>query len=301
MSKMIIVIHGKDIYRAKENLNKIIEAYKEKNKSGINLQFLDGKDLSFDELKNNVFELSFFQEKKLIIIENIFLNKDFKEEFKERGEEFFATENIVIFYEKDEVMKRDTLLNFLSKKIDINKFDLLSEGKTKLWISKKVKEKGFEIDDNAIELLFKYVQNDLARLEQEINKLVNYNGNISEKDVKDLVYPNTEINIFSIVDAIGARDKTKAIKLANKYLENESVFGLLGLIANQFKNIMIVKNNYGNTKLNPFFARKAYEQSKNFTEEEITKIYEKVLEIDSAIKTGKIEQEIAFETFILEI
>ena len=33
---MIIVIHGKDTYRAKENLNRIIEAYKEKNKSGNN-------------------------------------------------------------------------------------------------------------------------------------------------------------------------------------------------------------------------------------------------------------------------
>jgi len=298
---MIIVLHGKDTYRAKANLYKIINGYKEKNKSGINLMFLDGADLKFDDLKNNIFELSFFQEKKLVIVENVFSNKEFKEEFKVRGDVFFDSENIIVFYEKNEIMKRDTLLNFLSKKAKINKFDLLSEGKTKLWIQKKVQEKNVEIEDGAVDLLFKYVSKDLFRLEQEIDKLVNYTDKIKEEDVRVLVYPNTEINIFNIVDAIAEKNNSKAIQLANKYLESESIFGLLGLIANQFKNIMIVKNNYGKTKLNPFFARKAYEQSKNFSLEEIKKIYEKVLEVDAGIKTGRIEQEIAFETFILEI
>lgn len=298
---MIIVLHGKDIYRSKNNLDKIIGGYKEKNKSGINLRFLDGKDLTFDDLKNTVFELSFFQEKKLVIIENIFSNKNFKEDFKKRGDIFFDSENIVVFYEKNEIMKRDALLTFLSKKAKITKFDLLSEGKIRQWILEKVNVKNIEIKEEAIDLLFKYAQKDLFRLEQEINKLSNYTDEIKAEDVKALVYPNTEINIFNIVDAIAYKDRVKAIQLANRYLEEESIFGLLGLIANQFKNIMIVKNNYGNTRLNPFFARKAYEQSKNFSLEDIKRIYEKVLEIDSSIKTGKIEQEIAFETFILEI
>ena len=107
---MIILIYGKDTYRSKNRLSELREEYRLKNESGINERFLDGKNLSFNDLKNEVLGLSFFNEKKLLIIENAFANKNLKEDIKEKGKEFLDSENIIIFYEKDKVLKGDISL-----------------------------------------------------------------------------------------------------------------------------------------------------------------------------------------------
>ena len=67
---MIILLYGKDTYRSKQRLNELKQEFK--NESGINERFLDAKNLTFEELKNEVLGLSFFNEKKLIIVENVF-------------------------------------------------------------------------------------------------------------------------------------------------------------------------------------------------------------------------------------
>ena len=63
MSKMIILIYGKDAYRSRERLNEIRESYSLKNKSGMNERFLDGKNLSFEEFRNEILGLYFFNER----------------------------------------------------------------------------------------------------------------------------------------------------------------------------------------------------------------------------------------------
>jgi len=67
--------------------------------------------------------------------------------------------------------------------------------------------------------------------------------------------------------------------------------------------MLIVKtaDNYRNTSLHPFVQRKSFYQSQKFSIEDLKRIYNKILQIDSGIKTGKIDENIAIETLILEI
>ncbi len=303
---MIILIYGKDTYRSKARLSELREEYKLKNGSGINERFLDGKNLSFEDLKNEVLGLSFFNEKKLLIIENAFANKTLKENIKERGKELLDTENIIIFYEKDKLLKGDILYSFIRKKALIEEFDFLKEEELKKWIREEVVKNNGKISNVAVSLLFEYVGNDLWRQKNELHKLIAYKNKeeINEDDVNLLINVQAETNIFNTVDAIAEKDKELAIKLIKKHLDKgESVFGLLALISNQFKNMLIVKTaeNYKNTSLHPFVQRKSFYQSQKFSLEDLKRIYNKILEIDSGIKTGKINEGIAIETLILEI
>ena len=303
---MIILIYGKDIYRSKERLNALREEYKLKNESGINERFLDGKNLSFEDLKNEVLGLSFFNEKKLIVIENAFANKILKEDIKARGKDFLDSENIILFYEKDKVLKGDLLFSFIRKKASIEEFNFLNEVDLKEWIKKEVAKHNGRIEIKAVQSLFEYVGNDLWRQKNEIHKLVFYKNKeeIKKEDVDLLINVQAETNIFNTVDAISEKDKERAIKLIKNHLDKgESVFGLLAMIANQFKNMMIVKTagDYKNTSLHPFVARKSFYQSNKFSLEDLKRIYAKILNIDSGIKTGKIDENIAIETLILEI
>jgi len=299
---MIILLYGKDTYRSKNRLNELKKEFK--NESGINERFLDGKILTFEELKNEVLGLSFFNEKKLIIIENVFSNKTLKEEIKEKGKEFLDSENIIILYETDKVLKGDVLYSFIRKKATIEEFDLLKEGELRKWVLEEIEKNNGSASSQAVDLLLEYIGNDLWRQHNEINKLISYKKEIAEEDVKLLINIQAETNIFSTVDALADKDKEKAIKLIKKHLDKgESVFGLLAMIAYQFKNMLIVKTagDYRKTSLNPFVARKSFYQSEKFSFEDLKRIYNKILEIDSGIKTGKIDENIAIETLILEI
>lgn len=299
---MIYFFYGKDTYRSKQKLNEVINEYK-KEKTGINLRILNGKNLTLEELKNEVFGVSMFNEKKLIVIENIFKNEKFKEDFKAEKKDFINSENIILFYEETKVLKKDILYAAIRTKAEIHEFELLDDEKLKTWIILKINKLKGEISKEAIDLLVQYVGNDLWRMENELHKLFFYQKEINVETVELFINKKTETDIFKTIDAIGENDKGKAIKLLKDHLEKgENVFMLLAMIANQFRNMMIVKTkDYNETNLHPFVARKSYYQAKNFTLDELKEIYNKILEIDSGIKTGKVNEDLALEIFIAEI
>lgn len=294
MSKMIILIYGKDTYRSRERLNEIRESYNLKNKSGMNERFLDGKNLSFEEFRNEILGLSFFNEKKLIIVQNVFSNRYLREEI---AKSVFETENIIIFHEEGKVLKKDILYKFLIKvKAKIEEYNLLERRDLEAWVKKEVLKNKGTITQEAVGLLCDYIQSDLWRQKNEIQKLIAYNSNIDEKSVKLLVNINVELDIFKTVNAIARNDKANAIKLIRKHLEKgEAVFPMLALIARQFKLMLVYKVDgkagfYGVSSL-----------AQKFSIEDLKRIYAKILEIDSKIKTGKIDEKMAIETLILEI
>ncbi|MGI6297522.1 MAG: DNA polymerase III subunit delta [Minisyncoccales bacterium] len=291
---MIILIYGKDTYRSRERLNEIRESYNLKNKSGMNERFLDGKNLSFEEFRNEILGLSFFNEKKLIIVQNVFSNRYLREEI---AKSVFETENIIIFHEEGKVLKKDILYKFLIKvKAKIEEYNLLERRDLEAWVKKEVLKNKGTITQEAVGLLCDYIQSDLWRQKNEIQKLIAYNSNIDEKSVKLLVNINVELDIFKTVNAIARNDKANAIKLIRKHLEKgEAVFPMLALIARQFKLMLVYKVDgkagfYGLSSL-----------AQKFSIEDLKRIYAKILEIDSKIKTGKIDEKMAIETLILEI
>ena len=75
---MLIFLYGRDIYRSKENLDKIIAEFNRKYPSGLNFHSFDLSDPSrgsgqeLDKFEDAVKSLSFFDEKKLVLIKNSF-------------------------------------------------------------------------------------------------------------------------------------------------------------------------------------------------------------------------------------
>ena len=75
---MIIFLYGEDEYRLKQETSSVIQKYKNKYPNGLNLF---GFDLASDDVKNledAIKTSSFFNEVKLIVVKNSFLEKDSK-------------------------------------------------------------------------------------------------------------------------------------------------------------------------------------------------------------------------------
>ena len=315
---MIIFLYGQDTYRSREKVHEIIANYQKIHKSGLNLKYFLGTEISFDALKDELRQTSMFKEKKLIILVDIFSNSEFKERFLESGKSpnkfWLGDENIILFYEQNSVLKEDPLLLFLKKYSQSQEFQPLGGQKLKSWVKKEFENYGAKIEERALDKLIDFVGNDLWQMSNEIKKLVSYkkgnrNVEILIQDVEILVKPKFESDIFETIDAIASKDKKRALKFIKAHLEKgDSPLYLFSMIVFQFRNLLMVKDliernlpSYFLTGLHPFVIKKSILLSNKFRFLELKKIYQKIFQIDVDIKTGKIEPEIALDLLITEL
>lgn len=315
---MTIFLYGQDTYRSQQKLNEIVNHYKKIHKSGLNLKYFDLAEKNFQDFKDEFQSSPMFKEKKLIIFKNVTLNKDFKDKFLENIKKFADSEDIILFYESGEVLNNE-LFDLLKNYGRSQEFKLLEGEKLKNWIKKEFENFGKKITEPALEKLIEFVGNNLWQMANEIKKLVSYSGgvNISSKtrhkkgkeieleDIKLLVRPKIETDIFKTIDSLVLKNKKQALELIHKHLEKgDSPLYLLSMINFQFRNLLIVKSDgsgFGKLKLHPYVVKKTREQARKFSFEELKKIYQKIFEVDLAIKTGKIKPETALDLLISEI
>jgi DNA polymerase III delta subunit len=90
--------------------------------------------------------------------------------------------------------------------------------------------------------------------------------------------------------------------MSDYFEKGEDEIRLLGMFVYQFRNLIKVKSApLENLGLHPFVLRKTREQAKNFSFEELKKIYYQLLTIDFDIKLGKVNSTAALELFVAGI
>jgi len=301
----------------REKLKEIVESYKKANKNCLGLIFFDGQEKLediFKKLKDGLRQVSMFEEKKLIILDNPLLNADFKEKFLKNSKEFLNSENIIVFFQEADFSKNNALFNFLKKNAKNQEFFLLTGRKLENWVKKRFEEQKAKINEPALNLLLDYVGSDLWRMSNEIQKLINYKKGelITAEDIELQVKSNINADIFKTIDAIAAGRKDLALNFLQKHLEKgDSPLYLFSMINYQFRNLLTVKDFIKKQKpynvilkksgLHPFVVKKAYLLGRRFSFEELKKIYQKIFKTDFEIKTGRIAPENALDLLIAEI
>lgn len=320
--KMIYFIYGEDSYRAKRKLEEIVLGYKEVHKSGLNLIYVDAKENNFKDFYGNLKITSMFAEKKLIVVKNIFSDAKFQEDFLENIKNLKELKDIIIVFEDSAPDQRTKLFKALQKNAKCQEFNCLQPAMLKKWVALEFSARGgpasggekVRINPDAVDLLVSFVKNDLWKMVNEINKLVNYKQGsvIKKEDVELLVKPDIENDIFKTIDALASKNKKLALVLLHKHLDDgDAPLKLLSMISYQFKNLLIIKelqdarNSYPavvkKSGLHPFVAQKSYYLCNQFSFDKLKKIYQKIFQIDSDIKTGKVEPETALDLLLAEI
>jgi len=311
---MIIFLYGPDSFRSKRKLDELVNHYKESNKSGLNLLYLDADKIDFDEFYNQFRVSSMFQEKKLIILNNVFSKKPFQEEFLENIKDIESLKDVVVVFEKDSVDERTKLFKTLKKDCKSQEFNLLDLKTLRVFAENEFKLRGAKINIDAAALLLSYVGNDLWRLSNEIDKLALYKAGsvIRKEDIQLQVKPKIEVDIFQTIDALAQKNKKGAFLLLRKHLVNgESPIYLLSMLQYQFRNLLAIKelaekglmydSIVKKSGLHPFVVKKNYFQCKNFSMQDLKSIYKKMFQIDLQVKLGKMDTEAALDLLVSSI
>jgi len=310
---MIIFLYGSDTYRSRQKLNEIIEHYKKIHKSGLNLKYFDFKKDSFEDFRDAFRSFTMFAEKKLIVFKNVFSNSRIENDFLDFLETLSKSKDVILFYE-EEADENRPLFKLLKKQGKSQNFKLLERRTLKNWVKRELKRYSAKIDESALNLLLDFVGNNLWQMSNEIKKLVNYKNKkkIETKDIRTLVRPKIETDIFRTIDAIAAKNKKRAIFLIKKHLEKgDSPSYILVMINFQFRNLLIIRDLIDRGKslaailkeanLHPYVIKKSYTLAKKFQFDELKKIHQKIFKADLSIKTGKIRPQAALDLLITEI
>ncbi|NIS82409.1 MAG: DNA polymerase III subunit delta [Anaerolineales bacterium] len=181
------------------------------------------------------------------------------------------------------------------------------------WLQERCQSLGGEIDLPAAQLLADWVAEDPLLSIQELAKLLDYVDRqrpIQRQDVEGLTPYRGQENIFAMVDALGQRESQQAQERLHKLLEDEEVRYVFAMVVRQFRLLILAREalNIGKmpkealpAKTPDFVVRKISAQARNFTSSELDSIYHKLLEIDLAEKTSRLDKVVALDSFIADL
>lgn len=320
---MIFLIHGEDEFLSSEKLlffkNGSIKKY-----GDFNVLCFSNENLNLENILAEFRSLPFLGEKRVVILERVLtaLKKDERKRLIEAalnsGEAtvlvFFENQDLLPYKAKDRVKDIEDFIGKLDPK-NVFHFQNLDVAKMNRWIGDKLKVLGFSIEPKATNALIALVGNNTRQIDNEIKKLTSYKfkeKQITSEDVLKLVRANVDTNIFSLTDALAKKDLKTAQRILKNIIDSgEETYGLLSMIAFQFRNLILVKVSeaeripqqkfLAETKMNPFVHKKTSQQVRGFTLEKLKAIYHLIFETDLAIKTGEKEPELALDLLIAKI
>lgn len=329
---MLYILLGQDDFSLRQSLEGIKGNLGDQAILAANTTTLDGQQLTLDQLRTVCETVPFLAEKRLVIVHGLL------ERFEPRGKsgrqrkikpeaaqqnEYKALgaymgklpDSTILVLIEGRIGSNNPLLKELSDKAEIRSFPLLREAGLRRWIQRRVKDEGGSISPQAVDLLTKLVGGDLWIMSNEINKLILFTAGrrIEEADVKMVVSYAQQASVFTMVDAILAFKAGVAEQSLEQLLQRGAAPAyLLVMLARQVQMIVRAKellrqrkpkleiqNKLGLTS--EFALNKTLEQASRYPLERLKQAYDRLLEADLSIKTGKYDGELALNILIAEL
>jgi len=327
---MLYILYGQDDFSLNQAVEKIKAGLGDWEMLATSTTNLEGQHLTLSELRNKCGASPFLCSHRLVIVEGLLGRFEVKQSRPRSGKgksgnglgewDGLASyigqmpETTVLMLIDEEVKGHNPLLKKLSPLAELRTFPLLRGRDLKTWIRQRVKGEGGNITPQAVNLLAELIGGDLWAMDGEIQKLLLYSQErpISEDDVRQLVSHVQEANIFALVDAVAESRTELAQRILHRlYDDGVAPTYILVMITRQFRLIAQARD------LEPGLSRlqiqdrlglkssypldKTLSQAKLYDFEGVKRAYDKLLETDLAIKTGKYSDKLALELLVTEL
>jgi DNA polymerase-3 subunit delta len=329
---LLYILWGEDDFSLTRSLKEIKQGLGDQSLLEANTTVLEGQQLTLNQLRAVSETVPFLAEKRLVIIEGLLgrfeptakpRRRKKAPPIAEKEPEYksFADylskipEGTVLVLVDGKIKNSNPLLKPLSPRAKVMSFPLLKEEGLRQWVRRVVVEQGATISPEAVDLLAKLVGGNLWTMTSEISKLALFTSGrrIEVEDIKALVSSAQETSVFAMVDAILDFKVGAAEQLLEQLLERgASPAYLLAMLSRQVR--LIVQARELRRQRRPeveiqdklglpseFALRKTLEQAQRYPMERLREVYNKLLETDLSIKTGKYGGELALNLLIAEL
>jgi DNA polymerase III subunit delta len=327
---MLYIFYGQDDYSIQQALGELKRSVVDETFGVSDIGTLDGNNVTFHEFKMTCETIPFFSKIRFVVTKGLLGRFESRQKQRQTKKTFNNTqlkewqpfaeciknipESTILVMIDNEINKLNPLFKSISDKAEVRAYPMLKHRDLITWIQKRVNTQGNQISPQAVELMAKLVGNDLWTMSNEIDKLTLYTLGrlILEKDVKAIVSHAQEANVFNLIDAIFEGNVGLAEDLLHQLLmAGATPTYLLSMLSRQIRLIVLAKEMIINLKpesemklklgLADYPFKKTTEQAQKYSLESMKMIYEKLLETDVAIKSGKYDDNLALIILLAEL
>ncbi len=222
----------------------------------------------------------------------------------------------LVFYMRGDMDGRKKMATLLKKKAVVVDFQLLTDAELTRWCARRLKPLGKRIDPAALNTLTYMAGRELTRLAGELDKLADFLGNdreeITEADVRAIVPASLEYNVFELLNHLLAGDWMKGQQTVNSLLQGgQTTMGILAMLTRQIRQLTHMKcaldagtpvvTVQNQLKMHPYAAKQTARQCAKLSADWLTALYEKCVEYDYAVKSGRLRDKDALDALVIEI
>jgi DNA polymerase-3 subunit delta len=334
---LLYILWGEDRFSIEEALQKIKNGLGDLSMLISNTSVLEGAKLTVNELKAVGEATPFLSLKRLVVINGLLERYEPKEksappkkaETKNKKPDESAAfaaclkglpdSTVAVLIDFIDMGKKalqnNALFQAISVGSEVRPFPTLKASKLTQWIEERVTAEGGSISRQALNILMENIGGDLITMSNEVSKLTAYTAArmIEEKDVRLVVSASREADIFAMVDAVVDRRAGAAELILERLLQNGVVpQQILAMLARQIQMLIQVRELKKarrptaeiQTRLgifNSFRWDKLSSRSEKYTLEKLKTIYRSLLATDLAIKTGKLEGDLAVNILVADL
>ncbi|HSX44474.1 MAG TPA: DNA polymerase III subunit delta [Candidatus Saccharimonadales bacterium] len=304
---MIVTLTGSNHFALNEERRKLTGEFL-KEHGDLALERLDGEEASYDRIVEAAQSLPFLASKKMVILRNPGVQKQFQENIQELLKNVTDTTDLIIIEPK--LDKRISYYKTLKKQTDFRQFDQLEARDLARWLVDQAKEQGAGLQLADANYLVERVGPNQELVAHELEKLISFDANVTHQSIDLLTEPTPQSSIFELLDAAFAGNKKRTIEL---YKEQRALKvepqQIVAMLAWQLHVLAVVKTAGDRpsgeiareAKLSPFVVQKTQGIARKLSMPEVKKLIRDALRLDIRLKSQGIDADEALQYFLLTI
>jgi len=323
----VTILHGDDEFGIAEFIQACYEQLGDPTMADVNTTRLDGRTHTIDDMVAAARAMPFLTSHRLVVFNNPLeraRHPAHQKRLRQELERLPATTKLILAVDRiltDERSRRGNRVHWLERWalghtdiVAIRAYPVPVGVALARWIQARARHYDGQFTQQAANLLAQQVGPELRVLDHEIQKLlayVNYDRPVEGDDIHPLTPVTAQVGDFALVNAIRDQNGRQALKVLHRHLEDEDPIPLFHRVVYQFRVLLQVREvmeEGGNPDvaakklgLHPYAARVSFEHARRFSMDDLESIYHRLLEIDTAMKTGGMPGDLALDVLVTEL
>jgi len=330
---MFHLVQGDDDYRVALKRDELTATFLRRGDAAI--EHYDGKDRDFTmtDLFQAAATQSFFEPRKVVIVDEAadFLTREKKTIDSKSGQKMLedlvkiGDDVLIIFTANEKVIAKNTkvykTIAELGKVTELKKFwhdpNEGITGELKRWIDSEIQHQGLKLTPAQTTILITRAGSDLRQIANELSKISLFLGDDSPSTLDDktlgaLIPPSRELLIFHLVDAVGHKNRSRALAYLTDLLNAGEVESfIVTMLHRHLRHLYAIQllerdgismeQITSELKISEFQKRKLLEQRNNFPTKTLPIIIGALRVADEEIKTSSLPAKIIMEKLIVKL
>jgi DNA polymerase-3 subunit delta len=219
--------------------------------------------------------------------------------------------------EGDDKRKQDRVRKFYSAVPEVVELARYQSNQARAEAEALAKKAGFRLESGAMDLLVESLGSDMARIAVEMEKLslLAVGRAVTEDDILALVPDARVSNVFALVNALGRRDRGRALEVLDTLMrEGEYMPLALTFLSTQFRMALVareaglksasqVQSHFTRMGIQVWGSRaeQIFQTVSKFSKPQLEKAVKLIFEADRGLRDARPDDRVVMERFILDL